>query len=71
MTSSKHPSPRWSRHGCKWALTDSGCVHAHIVRDGQRWLCYVGDPTEDDAYLGPAQSLEHAKACLAGQRLKT
>ena len=43
----------------------NGQPHAHITRDGKRWLCYTADDIGDDGLLGTMPSLAAAKAYLA------
>ena len=50
---SKHAhAPRWQRHGADWLLCANGQPHAHITRDGTRWLCYTADDIGDDGFFG-------------------
>ena len=43
----------------------NGQPHAHITRDGKRWLCYTADDIGDDGLLGLMPTLTAAKAYLA------
>lgn len=63
---SKHAhAPRWQRQGADWLLCANGQPHAHITRDGKRWLCYTADDIGDDGLLGTMPTLTTAKAYLA------
>ena len=58
-------APRWHRHGADWLLCANGQPHAHITRDGKRWLCYTADDIGDDGLLGTMPTLAAAKTYLA------
>jgi hypothetical protein len=63
---SKHGhAPRWQRQGADWLLCANGQPHAHITRDGKRWLCYTADDIGDDGLLGTMPTLAAAKTYLA------